>query len=143
MPDTVKQTYKSKHTGQQVDNAVDMVVSLNETIPQTYVAKTDINISIAGLVDGKVPTTQLPLATPSSVGVISIGSGLTADSEGVLQVDADLYYNKSEIDGMLTKKLDSSEKAESLSDLRNDLITVEVHDQNNPSVYHLRIKDNN
>lgn len=38
-------------------------------------------------INGKIPTSQIPISTPSSLGGIKIGTGLLIDEDGTLNVD--------------------------------------------------------
>lgn len=124
MPD-----YISDHTGQQVDNAVDIALNLKDTL-NGYIKTSDINRTVAGIVSGKVPETILPVATSTVKGIIQAGTGLTV-TDGILSVNSGLYYSKDE-----TKNLLNSLKADivipaKLSAFTNDIISVTHLGENN------------
>jgi hypothetical protein len=129
--------YRSKHSGAYIDEAVDLVYLLNTEVHRDYIPKEDINITVAGLQEGIINRNCLPLATKDSTGIISVGNGLVIDTAGCVKVDTSLLYTQEDVNILLSGKLDVTEKPERLSELTNDLITIEK--SANSDVYGLHI----
>jgi hypothetical protein len=125
MPD-----YISDHTGQQVDNAVDIALNLKDTL-NGYIKTSDINIKVAGLDNSKkVPIAHLPVATSTVKGIIQAGTGLTV-TDGILSVDSGLYYSKDETDNLLNSFEGNIVIPTKLSAFTNDIISATHLGENN------------
>lgn len=79
-------SYNSKYTGIQVDNAVAIALDMADTL-NAYVKRTDINISVAGLSDGLIAVSQLPITSKNNHGILLIGNGLLVDSESPAKIN--------------------------------------------------------
>lgn len=126
MPD-----YISVYTGQQVDNAVSIALSLKDTL-DGYIKIEDIGDTVAGLDDsGKISIDSLPVATSIVKGIIQAGPGLTVTDDGVLAVDSKLYYSRNETDNLLSNLKNSIVIPAKLSAFDNDIISATHLDENN------------
>ena len=122
--------YISVYTGQQVDNAVSIALSLNNTL-DGYIKIEDIGDKVAGLDDsGKVSVDLLPVATSTVKGIIQAGIGLTV-TDGVLSVDPDLYYSKDETDNLLNRLKGDIVIPTNLSEFTNDIVSATHLSENN------------
>ena len=112
--------YFSIHTGQQVDIAVGKALALDDILDNTlsgYLKTTDINTSVAGLIDGKININNISLATNNTPGIITIGTGLALDANGAVSVDPNQYYNKTIVDDLMKGKVDKTVYDELVKDL--------------------------
>ena len=95
-------SYNSKYTGIQVDNAVAIALGMADTL-NAYVKHTDINISVAGLSDGLIAVSQLPITSKNNHGILLIGNGLLVDSEGKVDVDETYFCTVENVDNKILK----------------------------------------
>lgn len=108
--------YFSIYTGQQVDIAVGKALALDNTL-SGYLKTTDINTSVAGLVDGKININNISLATNNTSGIITIGTELALDANETVSVDPNQYYNKTIVDDLMKDKVDKTVYDELVKDL--------------------------
>lgn len=74
-------------------------------------------------IEGDIPTSKLPIATTTSVGVVKIGSGLTIDGEGLLSSTISVI---SELDPVSEQPVRSSAIYEALNNKQDTLISGET-----------------
>lgn len=108
--------YFSIYAEQQVDTAVEKALALDNTL-SGYLKTTDINMSVAGLIDGKLNINNISLATNNTPSIITIGAELALDANGTVSVDPNQYYNKMIVDDLMTDKVDNTVYDELVKDL--------------------------
>lgn len=74
-------------------------------------------------IEGDIPTSKLPIATTTSVGVVKIGSGLTIDGEGLLSSTISVI---GELDPVSEQPVSSSVIYEALTKKQDSLISGET-----------------
>lgn len=117
--------YNSIYTGQQVDRAVGLALNIDTRLKE-YLEKDQINITVAGLTSEKLLAPEvLPKATKTQIGGIMVGSGLLV-TDGVISVDMDILTNDEELAQILQTKADKDEIPVTLSELTNDIVSVEL-----------------
>lgn len=79
--------------------------------------QTDINTSVAGLIDGKININNISLATNNTPSIITIGTELALDANGTVSIDPNQYYNKTIVNDLMKDKVDNTVYDELVKDL--------------------------
>jgi hypothetical protein len=134
--------YRSQFTGAQIDIAVSAALKLSDTLAN-YIPKTDIDITIPGLINGKIDIADIPLATTATCGIVQVGDGLNVNSEGKLTWDSTPYYTIDNVDNLLKGKattqdiVELTEMVEGINNYSISIVNATVQD--NPNIIYKQL----
>lgn len=113
--------YKSKYSGTQIDNAVDLALSV-PSILQNYIKVDDIGKTVAGLTEGFIDVSVIPKADIAIPGVVSIGSGLRI-KDGTLSISSTDWCSREAFDQEVKNTMHIDQLSNySLTNFNNDLL---------------------